>query len=843
MLEEKYSEGYKKALGKIQDDRKSWKIGFIDVDETVDLGAIENIVEEKLGYPQGVSLQSRYEWKKNIKSRDTPCGYPENKSGYPEDTGGFENLVVLWIGWSALWTLSIHQAIKGKNWNLLSDKQRRWFLRLFVVDNVDPKKIQDTLDVIDLEKTLFVVISKSGGTIETKSLFKFFKEKVKENISLFQREYPKGEGLEQSEHWNNEGLEHSNRNIEDHFIVIAWEESDFKRKYELKWYTTLWLAGNIWGRFSVLTNVWLLPLAFCWIDIRGLMKWVSDSKKNMLSAEIKKNPALLSALIHHYTYREAGKNIQVFFPYVDSLLYFWEWYKQLVWESLGKWWSWVTTTTAVWVTDQHSQLQLYFDGPNDKLLIFLEVADFGVDYEVWKYTFGDLMKYEKFGTEKSVTDYNKLNYTLKLQKIDEQTLWALILMCETQTAIIGELSWINTYNQPGVEIGKRITKMKLKEVFGKSVVTIGWGNGHSNILAWIKSEFMDKINLKAIVSMSDDWRTTWRLMKAFKQDLNIDFPPPGDLRRCLYFMSNSKYKANIETYFETVFPLDIPVKELSVKEMFKFIWIRGKLLQEFIELSGKEFLDFKLPLDSSIEWFKLWNILMWVLYYNYDLNYNRVMDFMHNLLKVEAQVIPVTTDSACMEAELENWEIIQTQDAISNGADYDSPIREVRLMEKSQGANHNVDIETSLTDADYIIISPGDLYTSTISNLIIWDMKEMIQNSSAKIIFIWNTTNKWWETQDFSLMMFVEKLEQYLWKEISYFVVNNKKLELQWDDLEKMKNNISVKGWEYIFLSEKEKNMLEARGTVIVWEDLIDRESFYKHNNKKLAKVLKKIIL
>ena len=277
--------------------------------------------------------------------------------------------------------------------------------------------------------------------------------------------------------------------------------------------------------------------------------------------------------------------------------------------------------------------------------------------------------------------------------------------------------------------------------------------------------------------------------------------------------------------------------------MFKIIWIRGKLLQEFIELSGRDFLDYKLPLDSSIEWFKLWNILMWVLYYNYELDYNRVMDFMHNLLKVEAQVIPVTTDSALIEVELENWEVVQTQDAISNWVDYDTPIKEVRLMEESKEAIHNVDIESSLQDADFVIISPGDLYTSNISNLIIWDMKQIITDSPAKIIFVWNTTNKWWETQDFTLIAFVEELEKYLWRKIDYFVVNNKQPDLKWEELEKFKNNISVKWWEHIFLTKEEKKSLEKKWTTVIEADLLDSESYYKHDNKVLAKVLKKIIL
>jgi len=308
-------------------------------------------------------------------------------------------------------------------------------------------------------------------------------------------------------------------------------------------------------------------------------------------------------------------------------------------------------------------------------------------------------------------------------------------------------------------------------------------------------------------------------------------------------MSNSKYKADIEKYFETIFTIDIPVKDLNISEMFKICWIRKWLLEEFINIWWKEFLNYSIPISSSIEWYKLWNFLMWVLYYNYDKDYNKVMDFMHNLLRVEAKVIPVTTDRALIEVVLENGQIIQTQDAISNWADYNSRVQEVRLMECSTDATYNVDIETCLVDTDYIIISAWDLFTSTISNLIIGWMKEIIKNSPAKIIFIWNTTNKGWETANFALIDFVVELEKYIGKNIDYFIVNNKNLKLKWIDLDKFKNDISVKGGEYIFLSKQEKKDLEKNGTKVIEADLLDRESLYKHNKEKLAEVLGEIRL
>lgn len=141
----------------------------------------------------------------------------------------------------------------------------------------------------------------------------------------------------------------------------------------------------------------------------------------------------------------------------------------MIWESLGKWWIGVTLFDAVWVTDQHSQLQLFYDWPNDKLVIFLELEDFWVDYSIWEnkdFTFWKLMNLSKYWTQESLSSYNKINYTIKLSKLNEETLWELIIFFETQTAILWELYGFNAFDQPWVEIGKNITRKKIKEVFG-----------------------------------------------------------------------------------------------------------------------------------------------------------------------------------------------------------------------------------------------------------------------------------------------------------------------------------------------------------------------------------------
>jgi len=329
-------------------------------------------------------------------------------------------------------------AIKWKYYNEFSKEKRNWNPRLYIIDNVDPVEINSIIELIDLKKTMFLVISKSGSTLETVSQFRFFKD-------LIIKEWLK---------------------LEKHFTIIAWETSNFKKQCLSEWYEVFDLSDWIGWRFSAFSNVGLLPLAFIWINIREILRWVTDAKKSLLSDDIFENNALLTSIIQYHTYYELSKNITVFFPYIANFASIWEWYKQMIWESLWKWWIWVTLTSAIWVTDQHSQLQLYYDWPNDKLIIFLELEEFPVDYKIWNnngFTFWTLMWVSKAGTEESISSYNKINYTIKMKNLSERSIWELILMFEMQTAILWEFYGFNAFDQPGVEIWKQITRQKIKE--------------------------------------------------------------------------------------------------------------------------------------------------------------------------------------------------------------------------------------------------------------------------------------------------------------------------------------------------------------------------------------------
>lgn len=373
------------------------------------------------------------------------------------------------------------------------------------------------------------------------------------------------------------------------------------------------------------------------------------------------------------------------------------------------------------------------------------------------------------------------------------------------------------------------------------IVTIWGGNGQSNLLDALYRYGNKNYEISSIVSMSDDGRTTWELMRKFDDELWLHLPPPWDLRRCLFMMSGSSKRDEFQQYLETVIERDLKISTLTIKQYFSLVGAWEDFLNSIKNIHGG-ILDMKLPLTSSIKGHKVGNILMANLYYNLDQDYNKMLEVMHVLLDVQANIIPVTTKKAYIKAILWNGEVIESQDRISNVASYTSGIADLELMEDSRHAYQHKDVFKAIKKSDYIIISPGDLFTSTISNFVVWWVKEVIKKSDAKIIYIWNNTNKWWETQGLTCLDFINKIERFLWRRIDIYICNNKKLMLSESDRERFQNDISVKWGDFLHLSDGEKSELERRKITYIEADLLDRESFYKHDKASLAREISKII-
>lgn len=340
--------------------------------------------------------------------------------------GKFEDIVVLGIGGSALGITCIRDCLLGKYSNF-SKK------RLFVIDNLDT--ISEIENLINLDKTLFIVISKSGTTPETMAQYFYFKDKISKENFVFITDSNEGE------------LRKIGKNLQINMLDIP---------------------VNVGGRFSVLTSVGLFPAAMMGVDIEEMLEGAEEVAKDFENKEFERNIAFQLATIQYLLDWEEGIRMSVMMPYNSRLFSFADWYRQLLAESIGKDGKGLTPLIALGVTDQHSQLQLYNEGPKDKLFIFIEVEEEDglkipkIENENFKYlsgvSFGKLMSVEKKATEQALTQYEKPNITLKIEKLDAKNLGRLFMLFETSIAFLGEYYRINAFNQPGVELGKKLTK-------------------------------------------------------------------------------------------------------------------------------------------------------------------------------------------------------------------------------------------------------------------------------------------------------------------------------------------------------------------------------------------------
>jgi len=366
--------------------------------------------------------------------------------------GEFDDVVVLGIGGSALGTIAVHAARKGLTYNLLP-RDVRGGPRLFVVDNVDPAHVAAVLDLVDLSRTLVVVISKSGETAETMAQFLICRDLLRAQLGA---------------------------DYVGHMVVITDREKGSLRpvtQREGETYQTFEVPDGVGGRFSVLSAVGLLPLAVVGVDIDRLLEGAAAMDQRCREADLRHNPAFMGGAIQ-YLYYLKGKPLSVMMPYSQALRDVADWYRQLWAESLGKIRTedgreenvGPTPVKALGVTDQHSQVQLYREGPNDKVFTLIAVENFGRDVTIppadnpddsFSYlggnTLGDLMDAERRATTWALTKSSRPNVTLALPEVNEHTVGQLLYLLEMQTSFTGEMLRINPYDQPGVEDGKHAT--------------------------------------------------------------------------------------------------------------------------------------------------------------------------------------------------------------------------------------------------------------------------------------------------------------------------------------------------------------------------------------------------
>lgn len=360
----------------------------------------------------------------------------------------FESFVVLGIGGSALGPIAIQQALSHLHYNELP-AEKRGGPRFYVEDNIDPERMAALFDTIDVSKTCFNVITKSGATAETMSQYLILSTALKEKCG---------------DDWAKHIV--ATTDTEKGNLIKLSKEYGFK---------TFFIPASVGGRFSELSPVGLLPAAVCGIDIRAMLHGAACMDARCKSDNVWQNPALLEAVLQYILMEDMDINVQVVMPYADSLKYMADWFCQLWAESLGKnvtrkglpCNAGQTPTKALGVTDQHSQLQLYTEGPFDKVVTLMKVGSFRAETaiphgcEEFKdvaflggKTLNQLIEAERQGTEYALYKAGRMSQTITLPSVNANTIGQLIYFFEMTTAYAGELLDIDAFNQPGVEESK-----------------------------------------------------------------------------------------------------------------------------------------------------------------------------------------------------------------------------------------------------------------------------------------------------------------------------------------------------------------------------------------------------
>ena len=277
--------------------------------------------------------------------------------------------------------------------------------------------------------------SKSGQTPETLAQYHYFRKKCEE------KKLP----------------------VTNHFVFVTDPEKGALREISNSdGISALDVPENVGGRFSVLTAVSLLPAKLIGINVEELLGGAREMRDSFLNGNAEKNlPFQLAAA--QFECANRGQNINILMPYAQRLTKLAHWYAQLLAESIGKDGKGLTPVSALGVTDQHSQLQLYSDGPNDKLIMFINVKNHGPKLQIPQFmdgtiTFESLMEAEFRATGDTLTEKGKPNLSIKIDAVNEYTIGALFMLFEASIAFLGEFFNINAFDQPGVERSKVLTK-------------------------------------------------------------------------------------------------------------------------------------------------------------------------------------------------------------------------------------------------------------------------------------------------------------------------------------------------------------------------------------------------
>ena len=352
-----------------------------------------------------------------------------------------KHIVVVGIGGSTLGTYAIYKFLKHS---------KELEKRLFFLETTDPIDIQSKLENVDLEDALFIVISKSGTTVETIAIFKYLHTLVK--------------------------IDKTN------CVVVTEDDSklnSYAQQHEIKRFT---IPKNVGGRFSVFSAVGLLPLSIVGINIESLLQGAKSIHDGFFYDKNGTRERLLKKARFFTEYKNRF-NINVIFSYSSRLEGFNKWYIQLWGESLGKvdinnTRQGLTPIGIIGPIDQHSFLQLIVEGRRDKTVTVVKVENFDNDLKIpaielegleeLNYLndrkFSDLINMQADATIEAINNLGDIPCdVITIDGVCESAIASLMYEYELLTSLCAKFMYIDAYNQPGVEGGKIILKEKLKQ--------------------------------------------------------------------------------------------------------------------------------------------------------------------------------------------------------------------------------------------------------------------------------------------------------------------------------------------------------------------------------------------
>jgi glucose-6-phosphate isomerase len=375
--------------------------------------------------------------------------YAEASSRVAEEirASGATDFVHVGIGGSALGPMAVQSALHHPYYNALPAEGRRG-PRIHFAENTDPNTLSAILDVADPTSTWVNVVTKSGSTAETMANFLVVRGWLVDALGAF----------------GYQGRTVATTDPEEGFLKEIADRDDLR---------VLPIPKDVGGRFSVLTPVGLLPAAVTGLDVAALLAGAARCVDEV-NEQREEHPAVVGAAMHYLMDTARGRNVRVMMPYADALERLAAWFVQLWAESLGKDGKGSTPHGAVGTTDQHSQVQLFMEGPQDKVVEIVEVESHprdlpmpeayddleGVGY-LGGHTMAELLNVECDATRKALTEAGRPNSTIRLGTVSEENLGYLFQALEVQTAIAGSLYGVNAFDQPGVEAGKQITYSRM----------------------------------------------------------------------------------------------------------------------------------------------------------------------------------------------------------------------------------------------------------------------------------------------------------------------------------------------------------------------------------------------